>query len=70
MPVKDQQKHLSAVCENLHHPDRGPPSPKHVQLFSYVGAVGAHGVLSDLLAQQNIFLILAKQAKDIHQMEL
>jgi len=70
MTQKDQQKHLSLVCENLNLPERGPPSPKQVQLFSYVGTVGAHGVLSDLLAQQDVFSILAKQAKDAHQMEL
>jgi len=67
---KDQLKHLSAVCDNLHLPERGPPSPKHVQLFSYVGTIGAHSVLAGLLSQQGIFSILAKQAKDTHQMEL
>jgi len=35
-----------------------------------VGTVGAHGVLADVLAQQDVFCILAKQAKDTHQMEL
>jgi len=70
MSRKDQLKHLSLVCENLNLPERGPPSPKHVQLFSYVGTVGAHGVLADVLAQQDVFCILAKQAKDTHQMEL
>lgn len=70
MSQKDQLKHLSAVCENLHLPERGPPSPKQVQLFSYVGTIGAHGALADVLAQQDVFSVLAKQAKDTHQMEL
>jgi len=70
MSQKDQLKHLCAVCENLHLPERGPPSPKHVQLFSYMGTIGAHGVLADLLAKQDVFTVLAKQAKDTHQMEL
>jgi len=70
MSQKDQLKHLSAVCEHLNLPERGPPSPKQVQLFSYVGTISAHGALADLLAQQDVFCILAKQAKDTHQMEL
>jgi len=70
MPQKDQQKHLFAVCENLRLPERGPPSPKHVQLLSYVGTIGVHGVLANLLAQGDVFCILAKQAKDTNQMEL
>ena len=70
MLQKDQQKHLSAVCENLHVPERGPPSQKHVQLLNYVGTIGVHGVLANILAQGDIFSILAKQAKDTHQMEL
>jgi len=70
MSQKDRLKHLSAVCENLRVPERGPPSPKLVQLFSYVGSIAANGVLADLLAQQNVFSMLAKHAKDTHQMEL
>jgi len=70
MSQKDQQKHLSLVCENLRLPERGPPSPKHVQLLNYVGTIGVHGVLASILAQGNIFCILAKQAKETHQMEL
>jgi len=70
MSQKDQLKHFSAVCENLRLPERGPPSAKHVQLFSYLGTIGAHGLLANLLAQQDVFTVLAKQAKDTHQMEL
>jgi len=70
MSQKDQQKHISVVCENLRLPERGPPSQKHVQLFNYVGTIGAHGVLANMLAQGDVFCILAKQAKDTHQMEL
>jgi len=70
MSQKDRQKHLSAVCESLRLPERGPPSPKHVQLFNYVGTIGVHGVLANILAQGDVFSILAKQAKDTHQMEL
>jgi len=71
MPQKDQLKHLSSVVgENLNLPERGPASPKHVQLLSYIGTIGAHGALADLLAQQDVFSILTKKAKDTHQMEL
>jgi len=70
MSHNDRLKHISAVCDNLHLPERGPPSPKHVQLFSYVGTIAHQGVLADLLAQQDVLSILAKQAKDTHQVEL
>jgi len=70
MSPKNQQKHLSAVCDSLRLPEQGPPSPKHVQLFNYVGTIGAHGVLANILAQGDVFSVLAKQAKDTHQMEL
>ena len=71
MSEKEQEKHISVVVENLANAERGPLSPKQVQLLHYMATIGAADArLAGLLSMHDVLMVLARQVKDTQQMEV
>ncbi len=70
MSVRDQEKHLAALCEALGHTEKGPPSQKRLHLMNYTAVLGANPAFATIMTRLGALNTLAKQFKDTPQVDV
>ena len=70
LPVKDQDKHIRALCDALSAPEKGPASQKRIHLLNYAGTIAGNSSIATRMTKEGVLAALAKQVKDTAQFEL
>jgi len=64
MSTVERDRQMKAVMDGLTVSEKGPPSPRQVQLLNYVSNISSHPDLANALVNQGLLTVLARQVRD------